>query len=104
MAAVLMLVFKDTILGFVASIQLSANNMVNLGDWISMPKYNADGDVIDISLNTVKGAELGQDHCHHTHLCPGESNPSTTGKGWSNRVAGGSRRAINIDMSSALAF
>jgi len=53
MAAVLMLVFKDTILGFVASIQLSANKMVNVGDWISMPKYNADGDVIDISLNTV---------------------------------------------------
>ena len=54
MAAVLLLIFKDTILGFVASIQLSANKMVNVGDWISMPKYNADGDVIDISLNTVK--------------------------------------------------
>ena len=54
MAAVLILVFKDTILGFVASIQLSANKMVNNGDWISMPKYNADGTVIDISLNTVK--------------------------------------------------
>ena len=54
LAAVLMLVFRDTILGFVASIQLSANKMVNVGDWISMPKYNADGDVIDISLNTVK--------------------------------------------------
>ena len=54
MAAVLILVFKDTILGFVASIQLSANQMVNIGDWISMPDYNADGDVIDISLNTVK--------------------------------------------------
>lgn len=53
-AAILILVFKDTILGFVASIQLSANKMVNVGDWISMPKHNADGDVIDISLNTVK--------------------------------------------------
>jgi miniconductance mechanosensitive channel len=54
MAAVLMLVFKDTILGFVASIQLSANDMVRPGDWISMPSHGADGDVIDITLNTVK--------------------------------------------------
>ena len=53
-AAVLMLVFRDTILGLVASIQLSGNKMVNVGDWISMPKYNADGDVSDISLNTDK--------------------------------------------------
>ncbi|MCK4631418.1 MAG: mechanosensitive ion channel, partial [Bacteroidales bacterium] len=53
-AAVLILVFKDTILGFVASIQLSANKMVKPGDWISMPDHNADGTVIEISLNTVK--------------------------------------------------
>ncbi|MCF8370748.1 MAG: mechanosensitive ion channel family protein [Bacteroidales bacterium] len=53
-AAVLLLVFKDTILGFVASIQLSGNNMVKPGDWISMPKYNADGTVLEITLNTVK--------------------------------------------------
>ena len=54
LAAVLMLVFKDSILGLVGGIQLSANDMVRLGDWISMPSRNADGDVIDISLNTVK--------------------------------------------------
>ncbi len=54
MAAVLMLVFQDTILGFVASIQLSANNMVKVGDWIEMPSRNADGDVFEITLNTVK--------------------------------------------------
>lgn len=53
-AAVLILVFKDTILGFVASIQLSANEMVKPGDWISVPTHNADGTVIEISLNTVK--------------------------------------------------
>lgn len=53
-AAVLILVFKDTILGFVASIQLSANKMIKPGDWISMPDHNADGTVIEISLNTVK--------------------------------------------------
>lgn len=53
-AAILMLVFKDTILGLVASIQVSANNMVKPGDWIEMPSRGADGDVIEISLNTVK--------------------------------------------------
>jgi miniconductance mechanosensitive channel len=54
MAAVLMLVFKDTILGLVASIQLSANDMLKPGDWIEMPAKKADGTVIDISLTTVK--------------------------------------------------
>jgi miniconductance mechanosensitive channel len=53
-AAILMLVFKDTILGLVASIQVSANNMVKPGDWIEMPSRGADGDVIEITLNTVK--------------------------------------------------
>lgn len=54
LVAVLLLVFKDTILGFVASIQLSANNMVRMGDWIEFPSRNADGTVIEITLNTVK--------------------------------------------------
>ena len=54
MTAVLMLVFKDPIMGLVAGIQLSANNMISLGDWLEMPKYGADGAVIDISLTTVK--------------------------------------------------
>ena len=53
-SAILMLVFRDTIMGFVASIQLSANDMVRMGDWISMPQFNADGDVFEISLTTVK--------------------------------------------------
>ena len=53
-SAILMLVFKDTIMGFVASIQLSANDMVRIGDWITMPKFNADGDVFEINLTTVK--------------------------------------------------
>lgn len=52
--AVLLLIFRDTILGLVASIQLSMNDMVRLGDWISMEKYGADGDVIEINLTTVK--------------------------------------------------
>ncbi|WP_057762252.1 mechanosensitive ion channel family protein [Cytobacillus praedii] len=54
LSAVLMLVFKDSLLGLVAGIQLSSNDMVRVGDWIQMPKYGADGDVIDISLNTVQ--------------------------------------------------
>ena len=52
--AVLMLIFKDTILGFVAGIQLATNNMVRKGDWIEMPGHNADGAVLDVSLTTVK--------------------------------------------------
>lgn len=54
MAAVLMLVFKDTILSLVASVQLTSNDMLRVGDWIEMPGMNADGDVIDIALHTVK--------------------------------------------------
>ena len=54
LTAVLMLVFKDTILGLVASIQLSSHDMVRVGDWVSMPKYETDGDVLEITLNTVK--------------------------------------------------
>lgn len=54
LAAVLMLIFRDSILGLVAGVQLSANRMVRVGDWISMPGHNADGTVQEISLNTVK--------------------------------------------------
>ena len=53
-AAVLMLIFRDSILGFVSGIQLSANDMLKVGDWISVPKYGADGNVEEVSLTTVK--------------------------------------------------
>ena len=53
-AAVLMLIFRDSILGLVAGVQLSANDMLRPGDWITMPKYGADGDVLEVSLTTVK--------------------------------------------------
>lgn len=53
-SAVLLLMFKDTIMGFVASIQVTANDMVRIGDWITMPKYGADGAVTQINLTTVK--------------------------------------------------
>jgi miniconductance mechanosensitive channel len=54
LSAVLMLIFRDPILGLVAGIQLSVNDMLSIGDWLEMPKYEADGDVIDIGLTTVK--------------------------------------------------
>ncbi|MBJ2175629.1 mechanosensitive ion channel [Aureibaculum sp. A20] len=53
-SAILLLIFRDTILGFVASIQVSINDMVRIGDWITMEKYGADGDVVEINLATVK--------------------------------------------------
>lgn len=99
MAAVLLLVFRDTILGFVASIQLSANHMVNVGDWISMPKYNADGDVIDISLNTVKV----QNWDKTIATIPTYALVSESFNNWRGMEESGGRRikrSINIDMSS----
>jgi miniconductance mechanosensitive channel len=99
MAAVLILVFKDTILGFVASIQLSANQMVNVGDWISMPKYNADGDVIDISLNTVKV----QNWDKTIATIPTYALVSESFNNWRGMELSGGRRikrSINIDMNS----
>ncbi|MCK4879480.1 MAG: mechanosensitive ion channel [Bacteroidales bacterium] len=99
MAAVLMLVFKDTILGFVASIQLSANKMVNVGDWISMPKYNADGDVIDISLNTVKV----QNWDKTIATIPTYALVSESFNNWKGMEESGGRRikrSISIDMNS----
>ncbi len=53
-SAILLLMFRDTIMGFVASIQVTTNDMVRIGDWITMPKYGADGDVVEINLTTVK--------------------------------------------------
>jgi miniconductance mechanosensitive channel len=55
------LVFQDTILSFVASVQISSDGRIRVGDWIEMPSQNADGDVVDIAL-TRHCAELGQDH------------------------------------------
>lgn len=54
MTAILLLIFRDTILSLVASVQIASNDMVRIGDWIEMPKYGADGDVIDVALHTIK--------------------------------------------------
>ena len=99
MAAVLILVFRDAILGFVASIQLSANKMVNVGDWISMPKYNADGDVIDINLTTVKV----QNWDKTIATIPTYALVSDSFNNWKGMEESGGRRIkrfINIDMKS----
>ncbi len=99
MAAVLILVFKDTILGFVASIQLAANKMVNVGDWISMPQYNADGDVIDINLTTVKV----QNWDKTIATVPTYALVSQSFNNWKGMEESGGRRikrSINIDMNS----
>lgn len=53
-SAIFMLIFQDSIKGFVASVQVTANDMIRIGDWITMPKYNADGDVMEVNLTTVK--------------------------------------------------
>lgn len=98
-AAVLMFVFKDTILGLVASIQLSAYNMLKPGDWIEMPKHNANGTVIDISLNTVKV----QNGDKTIVTIPTYSLVSDSFMNWSGMEESDGRRikrSINIDMKS----
>jgi miniconductance mechanosensitive channel len=98
-SAVLLLVFKDPILGFVGGIQLSANNMLAPGDWISMPKYNADGTVIDIALTTVKV----QNWDKTISTIPTYSLISDSFQNWRGMEESGGRRikrSINIDMKS----
>lgn len=99
MAAVLMLIFKDPILGLVAGIQLSANTMLKLGDWLEMPKYGADGAVIDIGLTTVKVRNWD----NTITTIPTYALVSDAFKNWSGmQVSGGRRikRSINIDITS----
>ena len=96
---VLMLVFKDTILGFVAGIQLSAHDMVRVGDWIEMPKYGADGDVIDISIHTVKV----QNWDKTVTTIPSYALVSDSFKNWRGMSQSGGRRimrSLHIDMRS----
>lgn len=98
-AAVLLLIFKDTILGLVASIQLSANNMIKPGDWIEMPKHNANGTVVDISLNTVKV----QNGDRTIITIPTYSLVADSFMNWSGMEESEGRRikrSINIDMKS----
>lgn len=99
MAAVLMLVFKDPILGLVAGIQLSANRMLKLGDWLEMPKFGADGAVTDIGLTTVKVRNWD----NTITTIPTYALVSDAFKNWSGMSQSGGRRikrSINIDTTS----
>jgi len=96
---VLLLVFKDTILGFVASIQLSGHDMVRVGDWIEMPKYGADGDVIDVTIHTVKVRNWDKT----ITTIPTYGLVSDAFKNWRGMSESGGRRikrAIHIDIIS----
>ena len=99
LAAVLILVFKDTILGLVASIQLSANNMLQIGDWITVEKYKADGTVIEITLNTVKI----QNGDKSISTIPTYTLVSESFHNWKGMKESGGRRIkrfVSIDMRS----
>ena len=99
MTAVLLLVFKDPLLGFVGGIQLSANQMLAVGDWIEMPKYGADGDVIEVSLTTVKVQNFDKTIV----TIPTYALISDSFKNWRGMSESGGRRikrAIHLDMTS----
>ncbi|WP_300698288.1 mechanosensitive ion channel domain-containing protein [Bacteroides sp.] len=98
-AAILMLVFKDSIMGFVSGVQLSANDMLKVGDWIAMPKYGADGTVIEVTLNTVKVRNWD----NTITTIPPYLLVSDSFQNWRGMKESGGRRvkrSINIDMTS----
>ncbi|WP_028857406.1 mechanosensitive ion channel family protein [Psychrilyobacter atlanticus] len=99
MTAVIMLIFKDAILGFVASIQLAANNMVGIGDWIEMPNQLADGDVIEINLTNVKVQNFDKT----ITTIPSYALVSNSFRNWKGMQSTGSRRikrSIFLDSNS----
>ncbi len=98
-SAVIILVFKDTILGFVASIQVSVNDMVRIGDWITFQKFGADGDVIEINLATVKVRNFD----HTITTIPTYALISDSFKNWRGMTESNGRRikrSLNIRMAS----
>ena len=99
MTAILMLIFKDSILGLSAGIQLSANRMVARGDWIEMPKFGADGEVLDVALTTVKVRNWDKT----ITTIPTYALISDSFKNWRGMSNSGVRRikrSISIDMST----
>ena len=98
-AAVLMLVFKDSILGFVAGVQLTQNNMVQIGDWIQLPDGSANGNVMEITLNTVKVRNWD----NTISTIPPYTLVNTTFKNWRGMMESGGRRVdkmIYLDLKS----
>ena len=101
LTAVILLIFKDSLLGLVAGIQLSSNDIIRLGDWIEMPKYGANGDVIDISLNTVKVENSDKT----ITTIPTYALVSDSFKNWRGMTESGGRRinrSIYIDITSII--
>ena len=99
LAAVLMLVFRDTILSLVASVQIASNDMIRIGDWVSFPQANSDGEVIDIALHTVKV----QNWDKTISTIPTHKFISESFKNWRGMSESGGRRikrGLQIDMSS----
>jgi miniconductance mechanosensitive channel len=98
-AAVLLLIFRDTILGFVAGIQIAANRMFNTGDWIAMPKYEVDGEILEIGLNVVKV----QNWDKTISTLPTYALTTDAVKNWRGMMESGGRRikrAVYIDIHS----
>lgn len=98
-SAVILLIFKDTILGFIASIQLTINDMVRIGDWVSLPNYNTDGDVIEINLTTIKVRNWDKT----ISTVPTYFFVSDSFKNWRGMTEGGGRRikrAVHFKVSS----
>ena len=98
-AAVLMLIFKASIMGVVSGVQLSANDMLKVGDWIAMPKYGADGTVIEVTLNTVKVRNWD----NTITTIPPYLLVSDSFQNWRGMTESGGRRvkrSVNIDMNS----
>ena len=99
LTAVLLLIFQDTILSFVASVQIGQNDIIKIGDWIEVKEYGADGDVVDIALHTVKV----QNWDKTITTIPTSKIVNTSVKNWRAMSEYGGRRikrAINIDISS----
>lgn len=99
LTAVILLVFKDTILSFVASIQITSYDLVKVGDWIEVPSFNTDGDVVDISLNVIKIQNFDKT----ISVIPTYKLIDSSFKNWRGMTATGGRRikrSISIDMAS----
>ena len=99
LTAVLMLIFKDTILSFVSSIQINSNDLFKIGDWVEAPQFGADGDVIDIALHTIKI----QNWDKTISIIPTHKLIDSSFKNWRGMSDSGGRRikrSINIDMNS----
>jgi miniconductance mechanosensitive channel len=99
MTAILMLIFKDTILSFVAGVRITTNKLIEIGDWIEMPQYGADGDVIDIALHSIQV----QNWDKTITIIPTHKLIDDAFKNWKGMQKSGGRRImrnINIDLAS----